>query len=167
MDRKVKRLFLVLLAAALVIGGVFVGANWDRWFRGEDASAMAELDENAEDYTGNKSTYTGKKNTDTIDIPGFDAMNLKAGETEQSVNLYNPEQNTCYFKMSILMEDGTVLWESGLVEPGKAVYTITLKESLEAGVYENCTLKYECFAMNEAQTPLNGSEIKFTINVLE
>lgn len=150
----------------LVIGGVFIGINWNNWFRDEPA-AITNVDENAEDYTGDRDVYQGQKNTDTIDIPGFDVMNLKAGTTEQSVNLYNPEQNSCYFKMSIILEDNTLLWESNLVEPGKAIYSLTLNQILSTGTYENCILKYECFAMDEEQTPLNGSEIEFTLNVLK
>lgn len=166
MKKKGRIVLIVVLAAVLVGGGVFVGIHWSGWF-GEDAETAAELDSNAEDYTGDRDTYTGQKNTDTIDIPGFDSMTFQADETEQSVNLYNPEQNSCYFKMSIYLEDGTKLWESALVEPGKAIYTLTMEQALSAGTYENCTLKYECFAMDEGQTPLNGSEIRFTLNVLE
>lgn len=165
MNKTVKILLIVVLAVVLVGGGVFVGINWNNWIG--DKPATAEVDDNAENYTGDKNTYTGKKNTDTIDIPGFDAMNFKAGTTEQSVNLFNPKENTCYFKMTILLNEGTVLWESKLVEPNKAIYDITLNQSLSVGTYEDCTLKYECFAMDEEQTPLNGSEIKFTLNVLE
>lgn len=167
MKKSIKVLSLILLAVVLVGGGIFAGMNWNRWFGEEKIPVTAEVDEDAEDYTGDREVYQGEKNTDTIDIPGFDAMNLKAGTTEQSVNLYNPEQNTCYFQMSLLLPDGTQLWKSGLVEPGKAVYEITLNQTLEAGEYENATLKYECFAMDEEQTPLNGSEIKLTLNVLE
>lgn len=167
MNKTAKTVLLILLVVVLAGGGVFVGMNWNNWFGGEDEPAAADLDENAEDYTGDRDTYTGQKNTDTIDIPGFDVMNLKAGTTEQSVNLYNPEQNSCYFRMSLLLADGTELWKSGLVEPGKAIYNLTLNQSLSAGTYENCILKYECFAMDEEQTPLNGSEIEFTLNVLE
>lgn len=166
MNKTGKTFLLILLAVILVGGGVFIGINWNNWF-GDEPAATADVDENAEDYTGDRSTYTGQKNTDTIDIPGFDVMNLKAGTTEQSVNLYNPEQNSCYFKMSILLSDRTVLWESGLVEPGKAIYNLTLNQIPSAGTYENCILKYECFSMDEDQTPLNGSEIEFTLNVLE
>ncbi len=162
-----KTILLILLAIVLVGGGIFVGINWNHWFGEKEIPAAAEVDEDAQDYTGDREVYQGEKNTDTIDIPGFDVMNLKAGTTEQSVNLYNPEQNTCYFQMSLLLPDGTQLWKSGLVEPGKAVYEITLNQTLEAGEYENATLKYECFAMDEEQTPLNGSEIKLTLNVLE
>lgn len=171
MNKTAKAILIAVLAIILAGGGIVAGMNWNHWFGEEDApaaaEATAEVDDSAEDYTGNKDTYTGKKNTDTIDIPGFDVMNFKAGTKEQSVNLYNPEQNTCYFKMSILLSDGTKLWESKLIEPGKAIYDITLNQSLPEGEYEDCTLKYECFAMDEEQTPLNGSEIKFTLKVLE
>ena len=167
MQKTGKILFLFVLAAVLLGGGIFVGINWNKWFGENEIPVTAEVDEDAEDYTGDREVYQGEKNTDTIDIPGFDGMNLKANTKEQSVNLYNPEQNTCYFKMSILLSDRTVLWESGLVEPGKAIYDLTLNESLPAGSYEDCILKYECFAMDEKQTPLNGSEITFTLNVLE
>lgn len=69
--------------------------------------------------------------------------------------------------MTLFLNDGTKLWESKLIEPGKAVYDITLSQALPAGIYEDCVLKYECFKMDEDQTPLNGSEIKFTMNVFE
>lgn len=166
MRKSIKVLFLILLAVVLVGGGIFAGMNWNRWF-GEEPAATADVDSNAEEYTGDRDTYTGKKNTDTIDIPGFDVMNLKANTKEQSVNLYNPEQNSCYFKISLILADGTRLWQSGLVEPGKAIYNLTLEQALDAGEYADTTLKYECFAMDEEQTPLNGSEIKITLNVLE
>lgn len=165
MNKIQKYIVMAVVAIILLGGGILVGMNWNNWF-GDDAKTV-DVDEDAVDYTGDKDTYTGKKNTDTIDIPGFDIMNLKAGSKKQSVNLYNPKENTCYFKISILLNDGTKLWESKLIEPNKAVYEITLNQSLEAGTYENCTLKYECYAMDEEQSPLNGSEIKFTINALE
>ena len=169
MNKKIKTILIVLLGVILLGGGIFVGLNWNNWFGNgkDDTKTTAQVDENAEDYTGDRDVYQGEKNTDTIDIPGFEAMNFKAGTKEQSVNLYNPEQNTCYFKMSILLSDGTKLWESKLIEPGKGIYDLTLSESLSVGEYEDCILKHECFAMNEEQTPLNGSEIKFTLNVLE
>ena len=94
MRKSIKVLFLILLAVVLVGGGIFAGMNWNRWF-GEEPAATADVDSNAEEYTGDRDTYTGKKNTDTIDIPRFDGMNLKANTKEQSVNLYTPEQNSC------------------------------------------------------------------------
>ena len=162
-----KILLLTVLVILLVGAGVFVGMNWNTWF-GEDAPQGGGLttDENAQDWTGEQDVYEGEKNTDTIDIPGYGSITLKADSAEQSVNLYNPEQNTCYFRMTLLLSDGTQLWQSGLIEPGKGIYDITLEQTLAAGTYEDAVLKYECFAMDDAQTPLNGSEIKLTLNVI-
>ncbi len=161
-----KNIVIASLLVLLLLSGIVVGMNWNAWFNG-DKHATAEVDTNAEEWTGDKETYTGKKNTDTIDIPGYGSINLKAGTKEQAVNLYNPPQNTCYFKMTLLLSDGTRLWESKLIAPGKAVYSITMQQALKAGAYEDATLKYECFTMDEARSPLNGSEIKLTLHVRE
>lgn len=156
---------VVILLIAAAGAGIAVGMNWNS--HQDREKSVSAVDSTAEEWTGKKETYTGEKNTDTIDIPGFDTMNLKAGSTGQSVNLFNPEQNNCYFKMSILLSDGTVLWESDLVEPGRAIYEMTMDQALEAGEYQDAVLKYECFAMDPEQSPLNGSEVKLTLNVIE
>ncbi|MEG0392536.1 MAG: tRNA (uracil-5-)-methyltransferase [Anaerovoracaceae bacterium] len=156
-----KKIGLILLVLLLVAGGVVLGLNWNKWF-----GTGVNTDENAQPWSGEEGTYTGEKNTDTIDIPGFDMMTFKAGTKEQAVNLYNPEKNTCYFKFSLYLPDGTKVWQSGLVEPGKGFHQISLTQELAAGEYKDAVLKYECFTMDKEQTPLNGSEIKLTINVL-
>ena len=156
---------VVILLIAAVGAGIAVGMNWNS--HQDREKSVSAVDSTAEEWTGKKETYTGEKNTDTIDIPGFDTMNLNAGSTGQSVNLFNPELNNCYFKMSILLSDGTVLWESDLVEPGRAIYEMTMDQALEAGEYQDAVLKYECFAMDPEQSPLNGSEVKLTLNVIE
>lgn len=165
-----KILLLIVLVILLVGVGVFVGLHWNDWF-GEDTDASPVggliVDQSAQDWTGEQDVYEGEKNTDTIDIPGYGSITLKADSAEQSMNLYNPEQNTCYFRMTLLLSDGTQLWQSGLIEPGKGIYDITLEQTLAAGTYEDAVLKYECFAMDDAQTPLNGSEIKLTLNVID
>ena len=163
MSKTAKAVLLLLAALLLAGGGVAVGLGRQP----AAAPPAAALDPGTEDYTGDRATYQGEKNTDTIDIPGYEAITLQAGTAQQSVNLYNPEQNSCYFKISLLLADGTVLWQSDLVAPGKAIYELTLAEPLPAGEYADAVLKYECFAMDEAQTPLNGSEIKLTLNALE
>ncbi|MCD7957109.1 MAG: tRNA (uracil-5-)-methyltransferase [Lachnospiraceae bacterium] len=178
MDKKIKALLLVLLAVLLVGGGILIGiriggadgGSADKMVESEQASTgtdtATDLDENAVAWTGEQEVSV-EKNEDTIDIPGYGSITLKAGETEQSVNFYNPEQNTCYFRMTLLLSNGTQLWQSGLIEPGQGLYEITLEQTLEAGEYEEAVLKYECFAMDDDRTPLNGSEIKLTLNVME
>ncbi|MDO5346710.1 MAG: tRNA (uracil-5-)-methyltransferase [Lachnospiraceae bacterium] len=170
MKKAAKIILIAAVALLLAGGGMFAGMNWNNWFGKQEepqTTAEAELDTGAEDWTGERSVYTGEKNTDTIDIPGYGSITLKADDAKQTVNFYNPEQNTCYFRISLLLSDRTEVWQSGLVEPGKGIYSITLKETLPAGEYEDAVLKYECFAMNDEQTPLNGSEIKLTLNVIK
>ena len=157
--RRIVGLLLVIIVAA---GGVAVGLNWNRWF-GDDDKPVVETE--GEAWTGNQSTYTGKKNTDTIDIPGFDAITLKAGATTQAVNLYNPEQNTCYFRITLLLADGTQLWQSKMIAPGNGLHEIELTQALAEGEYQDAVLKYECFSMDD-QTQLNGSDIKLTLKVI-
>lgn len=172
MKRSCKILAVALLLVLLTGGGVILGMRYQSSKEIKETSGTAaaedqpEIDDSATEWTGQKETYTGKQTRDTIDIPGFDAMSFRAGTTDQTVNLYNPEQNTCYFRMSIYLPDGTKLWESKLIEPGKAVYDLNLDQPLNEGEYKDSILKYECFNMDADKTPLNGSEIHFTLRVL-
>lgn len=155
----------VLLILAVAIGSIVAGANWNRWFASGGSNTSSQIETEGDDWTGDQPTYTGEKNTDTIDIPGFDSMTFKAGVTTQSVNLYNPEQNTCYFRLTLVLADGTQIWQSKLIEPGKGLHEIELTQALSVGDYEGVTLKYECFSLDD-HSQLNGSDIKLTLHVL-
>ena len=103
---------------------------------------------------------TTEKNPDSIAIPGYEMLELKAGSKEQTLCLPNPEQNTCYFQISLFLEDGTLLWQSELIEPGKTSKPI---ESLSKGTYPKAVLRYACYRMDEDLTLLNGAEAKVTL----
>ena len=77
--------------------------------------------------------------------------------------LYNPENNACYFRISLLL-DGEALWRSDLLAPGQTAPKQTLSRALAAGEY-SAVLKYECFADEAETVPLNGSEIALTLRV--
>lgn len=108
---------------------------------------------------------TVEKKTDSIAIPGYEALELKAGSKKQSLCLPNPPQNTCYFQISLFLEDGTLIWKSELIAPGKNSKPIVLIQELEQGTYSKAVLHYSCFEMNKDLTPLNGAEIKVTLRV--
>lgn len=110
----------------------------------------------AEDWSGERD-YSEKEEQSSIAIPGYDVIPMKADQIDQQVNFYNPEQNSCYFKLTLTLEDGTVLWESDLLEPSKAFYDIQLKQTVKAGTY-NASLSYQCFSLAE-QKELNGAKI--------
>lgn len=105
------------------------------------------------------------KNQNSISIPGYESITLEAGKTQQTVGLPNPAKNTCYFQISLILENGTVLWQSDLVKPGEISDPITLSEALEAGTYPNTTMKYDCYTMDGNMTQLNGAATKLTLRV--
>lgn len=108
---------------------------------------------------------TVEKNNDSIAIPGYEGLTLNANSKKQDLCLPNPAQNTCYFQVSLFLEDGTLLWQSDLIEPGGISEPIVLEQALEKGAYPRAILRYSCFEMNKDLTPLNGAEIKVTLRV--
>ncbi|WP_051654448.1 hypothetical protein [Kandleria vitulina] len=121
--------------------------------------------------------YSKIEMNSNISIPGYESLELKAGTKKQSVNFYNPKENTCYFRISLVIKYGadtasgkegnvgeeTVLWTSEMIEPGEHVKSIKLSKELESGEY-TATLKYECFRLQD-KSPLNGSNVELTLNV--
>ena len=121
MNKTARTILIAVLAIVLVGGGIFVGMNWNHWFG--DKPVTADVDDSAELTIQAIRTLTQERRIQILLIfQGLYVMNFKAGTTEQSVNLYNPGANACYFKMTIFLNGGTVLWESKLVEPNKAIY---------------------------------------------
>ena len=106
-----------------------------------------------------------EKKPDSIAIPGYEGITLKADSKEQEIGFPNPAQNTCYFQISLILEDGTTLWQSELVKPGEISKSITLNEPLAAGVYPNSLLKFDCYTMDGSMRSLNGAATKMTIHV--
>ena len=105
-----------------------------------------------------------KKNKNSISVPGYARIDLVANQKEQTTRLRNPEQNDCYFIISIVLEDGTVIWKSDYIAPGEKADKITLLKALPEGTYENVTVKYDCFAMDK-KTALNNARIKLKLQV--
>ena len=106
-----------------------------------------------------------EKNPNSISIPGYEILELKADTRDQTLCMPNPPQNCCYFQMSLYLSDGTLIWQSELIEPGSNSKPMVLLHSLNKGMYANAILKYSCYAMDEELTPLNGAETKLTLKV--
>ena len=98
-----------------------------------------------------------------IKIPSTNGITMVSGQIEQEVNFYNPSSNKCYFKISLYLSDGTLIYQSGLIAPDEIITQIELKQELQSGVYRNCLLKYQCYSL-ENNTELSGADIKIEIN---
>lgn len=103
-----------------------------------------------------------QKNPNSIAIPGYELLEFDSNKKTQTLQLSNPAQNDCYFQISLYLDGNTLLWKSGLIEPGKTSDPIRLAKVLERGTYTNAVLKYDCFKM-DGKTPLNGAETKLTL----
>ena len=95
-----------------------------------------------------------EKRADSIAIPGYEGISLKADSKGQEIGFPNPAQNTCYFQISLMLE-----------EPGEISEPITLAEPLAAGVYPNALLKFDCYTMDGTMRALNGAATKMTLHV--
>ena len=141
MNRK-QNILATLLVLALVLALAACGASGDKVER----FATAAPQENG-----------------SIAIPGYEMLSFQAGKTAQTVNLKNPAENACAFVLSLTLDDGTTLWTGEALSPGEAFTRIMLSKALDAGSYA-ATLHYDCYTIEDNQ-PLNGAEIKLTIEV--
>ena len=73
------------------------------------STAVETAAETAAAGDASSTQQTEPPDPDSISIPGFDFLSLQAGAQEQSMPLYNPENNACYFRISLLL-DGQVKW---------------------------------------------------------
>lgn len=156
-DNRPYLVIITILVILLVVAGIWIATLLGTKRTPSDGSSGGSqtTEESVED----------EKLTDSIAIPGFAQLNLKAGACEQNIALSNPAQNSCYFKISLILEDGTVIWVSDLIEPGKQSEAITLLQSLDAGIYENVTVHYDCYTMDGSLTQLNSGEITIKLVV--
>ncbi len=102
----------------------------------------------------------------TIAIPGYTQLTMREGNTSQNIGFHNPSENPCYFAVSIIMPDNTTVYRSGLIEPGQKTDEIQLEQVLEAGIYENTTLRYSCYSLKD-KALINGADTKFTLEVTQ
>ena len=131
----------------------------------EPEQSSPESDTGPEKSAPEASSDEVEKLKDGIDLPGYGVLNFKADTLEQEMRFPNPPQNSCYIRASLILEDGTVLWTSELIEPGQSSDPVVLGTPLARGEYKNAVLKYECFLMNEERTPMNGAAVDLTLKV--
>ena len=99
-----------------------------------------------------------------IQIPGYGSAEMKAGDKSLQLSIGNPEANECGFYATVKLEDGTVLYQSELLEPGYGLTEVPLSRTLEAGEY-TAMVFYQCVTLDEEHTPLNSAESEFKLIV--
>lgn len=155
----------ILILVILLIIGIVIDIYGDRYHKNNDIinnDSQIISDDNAIDWHGNQRLNGYGQPSDKISIPCFDGLVFQANQTSQKVNLYNPENNSCYMKFSIIVENKTI-WKSEMVAPAKGFYEIELNDILTSGTYK-AYLLIECFDMNN-KSPMNNGLNEFTLYV--
>lgn len=147
---------LALMLSASAGFASYYGAN-----RGLQEVAEPPTEDQSEDIM--PEAETTQANSDSISIPGYEVIHLKADQKEQSVFLYNPARNRCYFTVALLV-DGVELFKTDRLEPGAELSTVTMKQKIPAGTYENAKLRYSCFDL-ETMQELNGADVMLRLEV--
>lgn len=119
------------------------------------------IDPNATDYSQSDGYNQGGSAGDSIEIPGYKSIPIAADSTRVAVDFRNPADNPCYFVIRLTLEDGTELYRSDLIPPGKGIESITLSKPLPEGEYA-AFVQYETYSI-EDQTPLNGANVKIKL----
>lgn len=99
-----------------------------------------------------------------VQIPGYAAATMNAGDMSLHLSVGNPESNKCGFYATLKLKDDTVLYESELLKPGYGLTDVPLNKTLEKGEYDAMVV-YQCVTLDEKETPLNAAESEFKLIV--
>ncbi len=155
-------IIIILLALLVAVGGYLIvnQINDKPEYQGSSGSVDAEASE-WDDGLSAPSEIEGR-----ILVPGYSGAKMQAGATTLTLRIGNPAENTCYLQATLQLEDGTVLYESGLIEPGKGFDQIELNQTLEAGSYD-AFVHYQGYSMDDEPQILNSCDSAFTLTVTE
>lgn len=99
-----------------------------------------------------------------ITIPGYDTVPLKEGSDTAKIELVNPGTNDCLFQYELILEDSDeVLYTSDMLEPGKAIMSQKLSQTLTEGDYP-LIIRVNTFS-KDGEESYNGSDIETTLHV--
>lgn len=90
-------------------------------------------------------------------IPGYSYAEMKEGDTSLKIRIGNPKDNHVGFYATMKLSDGTVLYESPLLQPGQGLDEIPLTQTLKKGEYD-AVVVYKCVILEDGKTPINSAE---------
>jgi len=158
-----KYLILILVIAVLAVAVVVL------LLKLRDAKTDTAPEENAGvsgviDENWTSGINTGGVQATGVQVPGYKDARMKAGDETLHLSIGNPAVNEAGFYATVELEDGTVLYESPLLEPGSGIKDIPLAVSPERGQY-NAWVIYRVVSLDEEHTPMNSVRSAFILYV--
>lgn len=160
---KKRELIIIITAFVVVIAMILAGIIIYNTYLKEDENKsenVAGLISDGWD-TGIENSGSGAGN---ILVPGYSAAEMNAGDTTLKLSIGNPKDNTCGFYATLMLKDGTILYESELLKPGYGLEEVPLSQTLEKGEYDAVVL-YQCVTLDEEETYMNSAESAFKLYV--
>ena len=164
MQKKVKK-WLGIVCIILVIGVIslitirYMTSNPEK-----NQEKGLVLSDDAEVW--NKDVEDKSEGKEGIKIPGYGDITMSAEEDTWKLTLLNPEGNPCYFQYSLeIAETGEEIYQSDLIEPGKAITEFAVKNVPDKGNYE-LYLNIHTFSIDENKEPLNGAQVKAKLHII-
>ena len=157
-DKLLRRQLQVLSALVLAVIVAFAILNL--------MNNKINLDSSAKDY---KPSNMELANTDPdhIALPGYDQILVNAGENKSYVALWNPPKNPCYFQFTISLKDSSKkIYQSDLIEPGKAITEIKWNQKFKKGTYD-IEIDIKCYSLEDGKTEMNGGVITSKLIAIE
>lgn len=155
------------LAVGLVVLAAAVGGLW-HWRSGstESGTTQAGLVVSDEATDWNKELENASPEAEGIKIPGYGELTISEGADQFQMSLVNPEDNPCYFKYTLeIAQTSDILYESDLIEPGKAITEFEIENLPAAGDYD-MNINISTYTMDESLTAMNGAQVKTILHVV-
>lgn len=161
--KKILTVAALLLAVITIIFAAYLLGQ--RSAENTNANGIA-IEENTSDWDGSLKNVAGNESAG-IKIPGYGQLTVDAGEKDWKITLVNPKDNNCYFQYTITVGDEeTPIYESGYIEPGKAITEFEVADALDAGEYD-MYLNIATYSMDGNNTRLNGASVKADLLVVD
>lgn len=101
-----------------------------------------------------------------IKIPGYGELTIGKDAGGFQMSLVNPEGNPCYFKYTLeIPEMSAVLYDSDLIEPGKAITEFAVQNLPEKGDYD-LYINISTYSLDESLESMNGAQVKTILHVV-
>lgn len=82
----------------------------------------------------------------------------------QDAVFYNDEANNYLLKVSLYLGDGTLIYESVMLNPGEEAKNVCLNQNLKAGIYKNSILCYKIYSIEDGSF-INQCEFPIELNI--
>lgn len=99
-----------------------------------------------------------------IQIPYYSDIYMEGDTDSIDMILVNPKENECYFTYTfILKETGEEIYQSDLIESGRALEKVKLNQTMDRGTYK-LDIRIDTYSIEE-QNPLNNAIVSTNLIV--